>query len=135
DAGGALVVAEGGPSPAPYAIAARDGSFVLFNVPAAELELAGYRRGREFNRVTADTRSGSLSGLTLSDAESALGAVSGAVNIVNAPGGSETSVVLVPESVFDPTLERGPVPLGLRAPEPPALPSVSGAFEVHGVPA
>jgi hypothetical protein len=134
DPGGALVVAEGGQSPAPYGIAARDGSFVLFNVPAGEFEVAGYRRGRQFNRAAADTRNGSVHDLTLSDSEHALGDVSGNVSIVNAPGGSQTSVVLVPESVFDSTLERGPVPFGLRAPEPPALPSVSGAFSVNDVP-
>src|SRR4029079_15382608 len=66
--------------------------------------------------------------------DQALGNVSGNVSIVNAPGGSQTSVVLVPESVFDPTLERGPVPFGLPAPEPPALPSVSGAFGMNDVP-
>jgi hypothetical protein len=134
DSGGALVVAEGGPGSAPYGIAARDGSFVLFNVPAGEFEVAGYRRGRQFNRAAADTRSGSLSDLTLSDAAQASGDVSGNVNIVNAPGGSQTSVVLVPQSVFDPTLARGPVPFGLRAPEPPALPSVSSSFHMSGVP-
>jgi len=60
--------------------------------------------------------------------------VSGNVNIVNAPGGSLTSVVLVPVSVFDPRLERGPIPLGLRAPGLPEAPSVSGAFEFDQVP-
>lgn len=134
DAGGTLVVAEGGPVPAPYGIAARDGSFVIFNVPAGEFELAAYRQGRQFERTPADTRSGSASGLISNGIEGALGPVSGNVNIVNAPGGSMTSVVLVPESVFDTTLERGPVPLGLRAPKPPELPSISGAFTVEGVP-
>ena len=134
DAGGTLVVAEGGPVPAPYGIAARDGSFVLFNVPAGEFEIAAYRQGRQFQRTPANTRSGSASGLAVNGLEGELGPVSGSVSIVNAPGGSKTSVVLVPESVFDATLERGPVPLGLRAPKPPELPSISGAFTVEGVP-
>jgi len=53
---------------------------------------------------------------------------------VNAPGGSLTSVVLVPQSVFDSTLERGPIPLGLRAPGLPEAPSVSGQFALEDVP-
>lgn len=134
EAGGALVIAEGAPAPAPYTIVARDGTFVLFNVPAASLEVAAYKRSQQFERATADTRVGSVSSVYLGLSAEGLGAVAGNVNIVNAPGGSLTSVVLVPESVFDPALQRGPVPFGLRAPEPPALPSVNGAFAVDGIP-
>jgi hypothetical protein len=36
--------------------------------------------------------------------------------------------------VFDATLERGPVPFGLRAPGLPERPTVDGAFELSGVP-
>ena len=64
----------------------------------------------------------------------ALATISGSVNIVNAPGGATTSVVLVPSSVYDEALERGPVPAGLRAPTPPEAPSVSGSFTIDGVP-
>jgi hypothetical protein len=134
DAGGTLVVAEGGASPAPYTIAAADGSFVLFNVPVGEFEVAGYRRGKQFEPTAADTRSGSVSQLTLNASDAALGDISGSVNIVNAPGGSSTSIVLVPESVYDAAQERGPVPLGLRAPDAPGTPSIQGAFQLSGVP-
>lgn len=134
DAGGALVVAEGAAGPAPYTLAARDGTFVLFNVPAGALEVAAYKRGQQFERKAADTRAGSASGVYVGLSAEPLGDVSGSVNIVNAPGGSLTSVVLVPESVFDATLQRGPVPFGLRAPEPPELPSVANAFAVSGLP-
>ena len=61
--------------------------------------------------------------------------MTGSINIVNAPGDSQTSVVLVPVSVYNENLERGPVPFGLRAPEPPAAPSIEGAFSIEGVPA
>jgi hypothetical protein len=134
DVGGTLVVAEGGATPAPYTIAAADGSFVLFNVPAGQFQIAGYRRGTQFDRVTADTRAGSVGELTLSPSEEPLGDVSGNVNIVNAPGGSLTSVVLVPGSVFDAVQERGPVPFGMRAPEAPGSPSIQGAFSMSGIP-
>ena len=72
--------------------------------------------------------------MTLEASSVALGSVSGNVNIVNAPGGSLTSVVLVPQSVFDTTLERGPIPLGLRAPGLPDAPSINGQFFFDQVP-
>jgi hypothetical protein len=134
DPGGTLVVAEGGTGPAPHAIASRSGEFVIFNVPAGTFELAGYKRGQQLERVTVDTSEGSASDALLASAEARLGNVSGNVNIVNAPGGSTTSVVLVPQSVFDSRMERGAIPLGLRAPGLPDQPSVSGAFEIDQVP-
>ncbi|MBC8070825.1 MAG: hypothetical protein IAG13_21035, partial [Deltaproteobacteria bacterium] len=39
-----------------------------------------------------------------------------------------------PSSVFDEVLARGPVPAGLRAPAPPESPSISGGFDIDGVP-
>jgi len=132
--GGTLVVAEGGAAPAPYAIASRSGEFVIFNVPSGAFELAGYKRGQQLERSSVDAREAFVSDARLAGSDEALGSVSGNVNIVNAPGGSMTSVVLVPESVFDTRLERGPVPFGLRAPGLPEEPSVSGAFEIAQVP-
>jgi hypothetical protein len=132
--GGTLVVAEGGVGVAPSAIASRAGEFAIFNVPSGSFELAGYKRGLELGRTAVDTREGSVTGAALTVSEVSVGDVSGNVNIVNAPGGSLTSVVLVPESVFDVRLERGPIPLGLRAPGLPEAPSVSGAFELEQVP-
>jgi hypothetical protein len=57
------------------------------------------------------------------------------VNIVDGGGGGLTSVVLVPSSVFNGNLLRGPVPFGLRAPDPGLAPDVSGSFVIAGVPA
>jgi predicted AlkP superfamily phosphohydrolase/phosphomutase len=65
--------------------------------------------------------------------QSALGSVSGSVSIVNAPGGSMTTVVLVVASTFNEALKRGDVPPGLRAPKA-GVPSVSGAFTIADVP-
>src|SRR5690606_23973717 len=59
--------------------------------------------------------------------------VTGNVNIVNAAGGSVTSVVLVVESTFSDTFGRGEVPPGLRAPRSGA-PDVAGSFTIEGVP-
>jgi len=134
DPGGTLVVAEGATVPAPYAIASRSGEFVLFNVPAGSFELAGYKRGQQLARASVDVSTSSVRDIRLERTEVPLGEVSGSVNIVNAPGGSLTSVVLVPQSVFDATLQRGPIPLGLRAPGLPEAPSISGQFTFADVP-
>ena len=76
-----------------------------------------------------------LAGVELADVNFGGGSASGSVNIVNAPGGSRTSVVLIPESTFHETMVTGIVAPGLRAPEPPATPNVSGAFSITGIPA
>lgn len=132
--GGTLVVAEGGPAPAPYGIADASGAWVIFNVPAAATMVRGYRRGLA---VTPTSISGAASDLVLAveiEDPAALASVDGSINIVNAPGGATSSVVLVPTSVYDPLLERGPVPFGLRAPDPGLAPAVAGSFTIVGVP-
>jgi hypothetical protein len=134
---GSLVVAEG-PSPAPMAVADADGAFVLFDVPAGEVTVRGYRQGLELAPVALDVGTDDVEGVVLAvttDDADAMAAVEGSVLLVDAGGGLATSVVLVPSSVYDPVFERGPVPYGLRAPAPPEAPSISGAFAIAGVPA
>ena len=131
---GTLVVAEGA-SPAPYTIADASGAYTLFNVPEAAVTIVGYRQGLGVR--PAMPGAGEQLDVNLAvDVEGvdALPTVSGSVNIVNAEGGSATSVVLVPASVYNERLERGPVPFGLRAPQLPEAPSVSGGFTIAGVP-
>ncbi|MCB9753420.1 MAG: hypothetical protein H6713_26055 [Myxococcales bacterium] len=134
--GGTLVVAEGGGAPAPYGIADLSGDYVVFNVPEGQTTVKGYRRGLEL--ATASVNAGGV--LTevnlaaIAEDYEGLGAVSGTANIVNAPGGSVTSVVLVPSSVFNDIFELGPVPFGLRVPDPGLGPDVSGSFRFAGVP-
>lgn len=130
--GGTLVVAEGGPVPAPYTVADLSGHYVLFNVPSKAKQIRGYRMGLALE--PADIRPGEVDLRVTHEEVAALATVTGSVNIVNAGGGSATSVVLVPTSVFDPVFERGPVPMGLRAPAPPDAPSISSAFSIGGVP-
>ncbi len=135
--GGTLVVAEG-PRPAPFAVADVDGAFTIFNVPSGAVTLRGYRRGIESTAVTLQVTDTDIAGIRLSpltEQASSMSVVRGSVNIVDAGGATATSVVLMPSSVFQETLERGPVPPGLRAPAPPADPSISSTFEIDGVPA
>jgi hypothetical protein len=122
--GGVLVVGGGS-----TAISDQDGSFVLFNVTPGSVTVHGFAAGVQLNpataTVTANTRTEDVV-LTVSDAP--LGTVSGSVSIVDAPGGSKTSVVLVVEETFNAALERGEVPRGLRVGD------VSGSFTIPNVP-
>ncbi len=134
NSGGTLVVAQGGDAPAPSSIASRSGEFKLYNVPEGVFEVWGYKRGQQLAPTSVNLGSQSAEGITLAVSDTPLGNVDGNVNIVNAPGGSLTSVVLVPQSVFDPVMQRGPVPLGLRAPGAPEAPSISNQFAFDDVP-
>lgn len=129
---GALVVAESDVVPAPFGLVGPDGRFTLFNVPRTDSTLKLYRSGISA-KPKAISISDDVDDVSLSLEDTALANVSGSINIVNAPGGSLTSVVLVPESVFDPLSEKGPVPVGMRVPDPPKDPNVSSAFEFKDV--
>src|SRR5690606_22930914 len=97
---GTLVVAEGG-AQVSYTIADASGHYTLINVPDGAT-IVGYRQGRMVESVTAG--SGDQTGVDLplvAEGIEALPSVSGSVNIVDAPGGATTSVVLVPASVFN----------------------------------
>lgn len=136
-AAGTLVVAEG-PEPAPIAVADREGAFTLFDVPAGSVTVRGYRGGVELSSVALTIAAADLEDVRLTvvtDDAGAMAVVRGSVNLVDAAGGRATSVVLVPSSVYHEAFERGPVPLGLRAPAPPEAPSISSSFEIAGVPA
>jgi carboxypeptidase family protein len=129
---GVLVVAEG-PS-VQSAISDLDSAYVIFNLPPGDYQVHGYAAGSQFvpaaGTVTAGTRT---SGVNLAHSIAPLGSVSGNVNMVNAPGGSATSVVLVVASTFNGVTLRGDVPPGLRAPRT-GSPNVTGAFTIDNVP-
>lgn len=137
EAAGALVVAEGGPAPAPYAIADASGAYTLFNVPAGAATIRAYRQNLEVTPAAVTVAADDLVDVDLAVVTTdpaMLATVTGDLNIVDPGDGSVTSVVLVPASVFNAPLERGPVPLGLRDPPPPTAPDVGGAFSLAGVP-
>ena len=132
DSGGTLVVAEGAGSS--YTVADRSGAFTLFNVTSGSNTLRGYRGGLQVEPQDVDV-SADLTGVVLPLSADGLGTVSGSVNIVNAPGGSATSVVLIPSSLFIDTFEFGPVPYALRAPEPGVEASITSTWTIPEVPA
>jgi hypothetical protein len=133
---GVLVVAEdqdekGGS----YGFSDRSGKFTIFNVPAGNWSLRGYKGGLQLKPASLEVKAEAVNGpVELLEDSKPLVTVTGTINIVNAPGGLATSVVLVPVAVFNPTFQNGEIPPGLRAPAPPAAPSITGAFRIDGVP-
>jgi len=101
----------------------------VFNVPSGSVEVSGYQQGLNFDAVTVDVSAGAeTAGVTLQANDKPAVSVSGNVQIVNAMGGSATSVILVLEDTFVESLARGEAPPGLRAA------NVTGAFSIEGVP-
>lgn len=131
---GVLVVAENGnEGEGISSISDKGGAYTIFNVPQGSYTVAGYAAGVVLESKQADVGGEPLTGVDLVASDTALGSISGSVNIVNAPGGSVTSVVLVVESTFDDTFVRGEVPRGLRTPLS-GPPDVSGSFSIADVP-
>jgi len=135
--GGALIVAEGA-APASYGVSDSTGAYTLFNVHAGAVTVVGYRRGLELTPRAVSVGDVALADVDLTAAVEGvdeLAAVQGTASLVNPGDGDATSVVLVPVSVFNDNLLRGPVPFGLRAPDPGLDPDVNGSFTIFGVPA
>lgn len=128
EAGGALVLALAGGAVVGGTHADVRGEFVLFDVPVGAITLEGYVAGLRVLPEDVTVPAAGLTGVVLGVATDGLGTVTGTVMIVNAPGGSETSVILVVESTFVEDVARGEAPAGMRA-----YP-VSGAFSIDGVP-
>lgn len=128
DPGGALVIAEVGGRAVASGITAEDGSFVLFDVPVGAATIDAYRAGLAVAAASVTVVAPETAGVVLVGRAEGLGTVTGSVQIVNAPGGSRTSVILVVESTFVENVARGEAPPGLRAAP------VTGAFTIDGVP-
>jgi hypothetical protein len=129
---GVLVVAER-PGGAETAISDAGGGYVIFNVPPGEYTVKGYAVGIQLEPATVTVMAGARATANLKPRDVPLGTVTGSVNIVNAPGGAMTSVVLVVASTFNEDLKRGEVPPGLRAPSTGA-PNITGPFMITDVP-
>lgn len=125
---GILVVAEGA-NGGVTGFSDADGVYTIFNVSAGSYSVRGYAAGVQLNETTASLTAGEqLTGVDLTSSANPLSAVSGNVQIVNAPGGSLTSVILAVESTFVEDAARGEAPPGLRVGE------VSGTFTINDVP-
>ena len=129
ETGGTLVVA--GSS---YTIADDTGEFILYNVQPGAHTLRGYRGGLQLLPAEVEVVDANVEGVVLELAGTDLATVNGSVNIVNPGDGGDTSVVLIPSAVFNEVFEFGPVPYGLRAPEPGVAPNISSAFTIPEVP-
>lgn len=132
--GGALIVAECATPPCPYNYTDNRGVFVIFNLAPGNYELAAYKKGLYVEKKAVEVGAADMKDIKLTLKDFAGGTVTGSVNIVNAPGGSKTSVVLIPESTFHETLVTGVVAPGLRAPEPPTATNITGGFSITGIP-
>jgi hypothetical protein len=128
DAGGVLVVAEQGGSAVSTAVSDLDGDFILFNVPPGDTVVSGYRAGLSVTPENVTATDGTVTGVVLAATTDGLSTVSGSINIVNAPGGLQTSVILGVESTFVMNAARAEAPAGLRVGE------VDGAFTITDVP-
>lgn len=134
DANAGVLVVASNESAAYSAVTDREGNYTIFNMPAGDYEVRGYAAGLQLVPEQATVASDPVEDVDLGVSEDATATLSGDVNIVNAPGGSQTSVVLVVADTFDETFVRGEVPPGLRAPRSGA-PDVDGAWTIEGVPA
>lgn len=131
--GGVLIVASGSPGTV-SAITDRSGAFTVFNVPEGSYDLAGYAASIQIERESVSVGDSDVTDVELLELDEDTTRVTGNIQIVNAPGGAVTSVILVVEDTFDANVARGEVPRGLRAPRSGA-PDVSGDFVIEDVPA
>src|SRR6187551_787898 len=133
EVGGVLVVASGDDGTV-SSITDKSGAFTVFNVPPGSYEVAGYAAGIQIERESVSVAGDDVTDVELMELSEGTTTVTGNIQIVNAPGGAVTSVILVVEDTFDANVARGEVPRGLRAPRSGA-PNVAGDFVIEDVPA
>jgi hypothetical protein len=98
-------------------------------VPAGAYTVQAYAAGLQVDAVSTSLQVGeAVDGVELTESDRPLSTVSGNVQIVNAPGGSRTSIVLALESTFVDASGRGTVPPGLRVGD------IEGTFTIDDVP-
>lgn len=132
EVGGVLVVANGDAG-ALSAITDKSGEFTVFNVPSGSFDLSGYAADIQIESESVSVGAKNLEDVELMELGEDTTTVTGNLQIVNAPGGAVTSVILVVEDTFDADAARGEVPRGLRAPRSGA-PNVDGDFVIENVP-
>ncbi len=111
-------------------IADTDGSYVVFNAAAGDVEVRGYGLGTSFAGVRAVVPArGEIAGIDLYAGDAGLAAVTGSLQFVNAGAVGSTSIVLAVAGTYSDTLGRGEVPPGLR------LAGITGDYRFPAVPA
>lgn len=131
--GGVLVVASG-PEGAFTAITDKSGHFTIFNVPDGDYTVQGYAADIQLATADVSVSGAAQTSIELGELADQTTTVSGTIQLVNAPGGAQTSVILVVDDTFNENAARGEAPRGLRAPRT-GTPNVTGSFEITGVPA
>lgn len=114
-------------------LAGADGSFTFFNVAAGTVKLSAWSKGNNYTPVDVTVASADVSDVKLEKAGTGAASISGKVQLVAGANGAGTSVVLVIESTFIPSLGRGTVVPGLRAPDS-GPPTLTGDFSISGIP-
>ncbi len=130
--GGVLVVAASGDA-AFSGISDKSGNFTIFNVTEGDYVVQGYAADIQLDTEEVAVAAAAVDGVTLNQIADALATVTGSIQLVNAPGGAMTSVILVVADTFDEDAARGEAPRGLRAPRT-GEPNVTGEFTIEGVP-
>jgi len=131
---GALVVASGA-NGVFSGFSDKSRNWTIFNLPPGDYEFRAYALDLQTKSASATVGRDPLSGLYLGYENTAgsTTTVTGSVQLVNAPGGALTSVMLVVADTFDPLAARGEAPPGLRSPRSGSA-DVSGNFSISGVP-
>ncbi len=133
---GVLIIARCATAPCPYTYTGGGGEFILYNVLPGDYEMAALKNDLSFTPVTLTVVDADITDLLLElITDPDLGTINGSVNIVDGGGGLTTSVVLMAEETFIPGFDKGEIVPGLRAPEPPEAPTISGAYTITGIPA
>jgi len=116
-------------------IADADGTYAIFNLPAAatpgtNYDVQAYAAGANYDPGAATLLPGDDKAVNLTLKNTATATVTGMVDITgqNLPATPVTSVILVVKSTFDPNLARGEAPPGLR------VGGVTGAYSIPGIP-
>ena len=133
---GVLVVAaqQGGGLPDAAAITDRSGNYALYNLDVGDHSVQAYAVGTNFEWQDVTLGVGETLQVDIPISAEPTSTLSGRVQIVNPGAGNGTSIVLIVESTFDPTTNRGQGVFGLRAPAPGIAPNVTGDFAIPGVP-
>ncbi|HTJ80811.1 MAG TPA: hypothetical protein VL400_03780 [Polyangiaceae bacterium] len=123
DAAGTLVLAGGSTG-----VADRDGDFIVFNVPAGEVNVSGYRMGANFGTGTISVDPNKeAAGVVLERTGDASAVVTGSTDLVDGAS-KEVDVELALEGSFDDARVAGEAPPGLRTT------TQAGAYTFQGVP-